>query len=300
MRCGIAAIQALAIHPHYRQLDGILEEATNIAESLFRKKLDCDLIVNMPVENARAILEPEIERLIKTQRPTGMWKIKDCRRISYGVLKALKHSEYLTSLLEEDRFRRDPFLSFRNENDYYDLVVRRNIMEAPLPNDADLVEQFVRDAFAGQDDKGSWNDTVISTSNNIEKLAELGLGLDDPHIRRSADWLLRMCAEDVYRLSRNMGGVVVAHNMFSSQDRQAEFKSALAERPEWNHVGLCYMHLPMIQTGAALKALILLWLENDERVITACDNLLELRQTYGGWCDSNIRNGLIASSKIAR
>ena len=285
------------MHPCYNQRHGIMEEAMEIARGLFRKKLDCIFISNMSVENARAILEPEIDRLLRTQRPMGMWKIKDCRRISYGLLKALKHSGYLASLLNESRFRHDPFRSFRDDSDYYALVARRNIMEAPLPGDADIREQMVSDLFTEQDEKGSWNGTVISTSSRIEMLIELGMGLDDARIEKSANWLLSMCEEDVYRLSKNMGGVVVAHSMFSVQDREAEFKSALAERPEWNPVGLCYIHLPMIQTGAALKALILLGLENDGRVIAACDNFLELRETYGGWCDTNIRKGLIAKQK---
>jgi hypothetical protein len=274
-----------------------MKEAMEMAESFFKKKLDCSFILNMPVENARAILEPEIDRLLRTQRPTGMWKIKDARRISYGVLKGLKYSGHLKFLLSEGRFRRDPFLPFRAEDDYYGFVVRRNIMETESPTDAKLQEKLASDIFAAQDEEGSWNGTVISTSNHIEKLVELGIGLDDPRIQKSADWLLSVCTEDVYRLSGNMGGFLVAHHMFSSQDRGSEFKSALAEKPEWNPVGLCYMHLPMIQTGAALKALVSLGFENDERVIAAYDNLLELRREYGGWCDSNVRNGLIAKRK---
>ena len=300
MRCSIAAIQALAMHPRYRLHDGIMDEAMRMAEELFRKKLDCGFITNMPVGNACQFLDPEVGRLLRTQRPTGMWKIKDCRRISHDVLRALKHTGHLATLLLEGRFRRDPFLSFRHENDYYGLVVRRNIMDSLLPGDTELREQFASDIFAGQDKEGSWNSTVISTSSHIEKLVELGVDPDDACVQKAADWLLSMCAGDVYRLSRNMGGVVVAHNMFSSQDRRAEFKSALMEKPEWNPVGLCYMHLPMIQTGAALKTLIRLGFESDQRVIAACDNLLELRQTYGGWCDSNIRTGLLAKQKADR
>ena len=300
MRCSTAAIQVLAMHPRYAQQVEIMAESMEMAEMLFKKQLDCIFIINMPVEKAHAVLEPEIPRLIRTQRPSGMWKIKDCNRISYGVLKALKHSGHLISLFRENSFRRDPFLSFRDDNDYYGFVVRQNIMETPLPSDANLYEQLVSDIFVGQDESGSWNNTVISTSNHIESLVELGLCLDDRRIRKSADWLLSMCAEDVHRESKKVGGVVVAHNMFSSQDRAAEFKSALAEKPEWNPVGLCYKHLPMIQTGTALKALIRLGLEDDERVIAACDNLLALKQTYGGWCDTNIRNGLLAKQKAVR
>jgi hypothetical protein len=277
-----------------------MEEAMKIAKDLFEKKLDCSFITTMSVENARAILDAEIDRLIRTQRPTGMWKIKDAKRISYWVLRALKHSEHLTSLLEEGRFRRDPFLPFRDEDDYYGFAVRRNIMEEPLSRDVKLQEQLVADIFSEQDEAGSWNGAVISTSSHIEKLMELGIGFDDQRIKRSADWLLSTCEEDVRRISNNMGGFVVAHSMFSSDDRGAEFRSALEEKPEWNPVRLCYIHLPMIQTGAALKALIRLGLENDARVIAACDNLLELRHIYGGWCDSNIREGLIAMQKAGQ
>lgn len=246
MRCSTAAIQALAMHPLYGRRDEIMAEAMAVIEVLFKKQLDCTFIINMPVEKAYAILEPKIPRLIRTQRPSGMWKIKDCRRISYGVLKALKHSGHLTPLLRENRFRRDPFLSFHEDNDYYGFAVRRNIMAAPLPSDAGLQGQLVSDIFGGQDEEGSWNNTVISTSHHIELLVELGLCLDDERMRKSADWLLSMCVEDVHRESRKIGGVVVAHNMFSSQDRAAEFKSALAEKPEWNPVRACYMHLPMM------------------------------------------------------
>lgn len=301
MRCSTAVMQVLAMHPRYAQHEEIMAEAMALSETLLKgKQLDCTFIMNMPVEKAYSILDPEIPRLIKTQRPSGMWKTKDSQRISYGVLKALKHSGHLASLLREDRFRHDPFREFRDASDYYGLVVRRNIMAELLPTDARLREQLVSDILATQDEDGSWNQTVISTSNHIESLVELGLDLDDRPVRKSADWLLSTCAEDVYRKAKKVNGVVAAHNMFSSQDRKAEFQSALAEKPNWNPVSLCYMHLPMIQTGAALKALMRLGFENDRRVIAACDNLLFLKQTYGGWCETNIRIGLLAEQKAAK
>jgi len=297
MRCSTAVIQALMMHPNYKQYDWIMEEAIKMAKPHFKNQWDVSFLVNLTVKNAYEIIDPEIPRLIKTQKSNGLWKVKDSKRISYGLLKALKYSGYLTKLLEEGRFRYDPFLSFQNENDYYGFVVRKNIMEIQISDDMILMEQLTSDIFNKQDINGSWNNTVISTSNHIETLLELRIGRDDSHIQKGADWLFSVCSEDVYRQSNNMGGFLVAHNMFSSQNRESEFKIALAEKPEWNPKGLCYMHLPMIQTGIALKTLILLGFENDKRVLSACDNFLELRQFYGGWCDSNIRNGLIDQKK---
>ena len=127
MRCSTAAILALAMHPRYRQRDGVMEESGKMARDHFKGSLDCTFILNMPVEIGKAILEPEITRLVKTQRPSGMWKIKDCRRISYDLLKALKYSGHLTPLLREDRFRHDPFRSFRDDSDCYGFVVRQRL-----------------------------------------------------------------------------------------------------------------------------------------------------------------------------
>ena len=300
MRCSTAIIQALMAHPNYRGYDWVMEEAINMAKAHFKNHWDVSFLLNLSVKDAYEIIDPEIPRIIKTQKSNGLWKIKDSRRISYGLLKGLKYSGHLAILLKENQFRYDPFLSFREENDYYGFAFRQSIMERLLPDDAKLREQLASDIFSQQDANGSWNDTVISTSNHIEMLLELGFGKDDPHIQRGADWLFGVCSEDVYRQSNNMGGFLVAHNMFSSQNRHEEFKSALAEKPEWNPVGLCYMHLPNIQTGIAIKTLVRLGFEDDRRVISACDNFVELRQNYGGWCDSNIRNGLIAQRKSSK
>jgi len=88
--------------------------------------------------------------------------------------------------------------------------------------------------------------------------------------------------------------------MFSGANRRDEFRSAKAEHPEWIPVGACYHHLPMIQTGFALKALIDLGFADDPRVIAGCENLVELHGAYGGWCDTNIRCGLQAKARQAR
>jgi hypothetical protein len=301
MRCSTAAIQALVLHPQYKNKDGILTEAVNIAQNMVRKNFDFSFIRNLHSISAREIITPEIPRILKTQRSSGMWKIKDTRRISYELLSALRHSGILAELLNGSRFRHDPFRSFCEEKDYYAFVVRRNIMGDILKNeDSSLQRELISNILSERNEDGDWNGTVISTSNHLEMLVELGIASDDCRLRKSVEWLLSVCIENVPRFSKKFPGVIVAHHMFSTESREAEFQSAKEEKSEWNPCGGCYRHLPMIQTGFALKVLIRLGYENDERVIAACNNLLELRRTYGGWCDSNIRNGLLAQQKAER
>ena len=300
MRCSTAAIQALVLHPQYRNKDGILTEAVNIAENMVRKNFAFSFVRNLPPASAQEIMTPEIPRILKTQRSNGLWKIKNARIISYDVLSALRHSEILAELLNASRFRYDHFQSFREETDYYALVVRRNTIGDMFNDDPSLQGELISTILSKRNKEGDWNGTVISTSNHLEMLVELGIASDDSRISKSIDWLLSVYIEDVPRFSKKFPGVVVAHHMFSTEAREAEFQSAKEEKSEWNPVGLCYCHLPMIQTGFALKVLIRLGYENDERVIAACNNLLELRRIYDGWCDSNIRNGLLAQQRGQR
>jgi hypothetical protein len=81
--------------------------------------------------------------------------------------------------------------------------------------------------------------------------------------------------------------------MFSSANRGAEFESARAEKPEWLPRAVCYGHLPMIQTGAALRELLRLGYGEDARVRAACENLVEIHEGYGGWCNSYITHTLL-------
>jgi hypothetical protein len=113
-----------------------------------------------------------------------------------------------------------------------------------------------------------------------------------------AEWLFGTYETDVIRHSNNIGGLVAAHNMFTSPNRYNEFESAEKEKPEWIPRQLCYNHLPNIQTGEAIKTLIMLGFENDSRVISACENFIWMKEKYGGWCDSFIRNTLIAENKL--
>lgn len=296
MRCSSAVVQSLIMHPRYKNIPWVAEEAYKNACG----QDDYRYTIVLPVSEAYKVMEAAKSEIIKTQRPSGGWKIKDSARISFWLLKTLDYTGHLEVMLKEGSFRYNPFKPFRDRSDLYSFVIRRDLMKAPIQSDAGLSEKLAEEIFAIQDGDGSWNGTVMSTCHHIEKLLMLGMKSNDEHIRKGADWLFGKYKTDVIRHSNNLGGTVVAHAMFTSSERNNEFVSAEKEKPEWIPRQLCYNHLPNIQTGEAIKTLIKLGFEEDSRVISACENFIWMREKYGGWCDSNVRNTLIEESKLKR
>ncbi len=296
MRCSSAVTQALIMHPRYKNIPWVAEEAYKNACG----QDDYRYTIVLPAAKAYRIIEAAKDGIIKTQRPSGGWKVKDSARISFWLLKTLDYTGHLEVMLKEGSFRYDPFKLFRNGSDLYSFTVRRDLMKAPNLDDAELCEKLTEEIFVNQDKDGSWNRTVMSTCHHIEKLLLLGIKYDDDRVRKGADWLFGTYKTDVIRHSNNLGGTVVAHAMFTSSERNNEFVSAEKEKPEWIPRQLCYNHLPNIQTGEAIKTLIKLGYEEDSRIISACENFIWMREKYGGWCDTNVRNTLIEENKSKR
>lgn len=296
MRCSSAVAQSLIMHPRYKNIPWVNEEAYKNAYG----QDDYRYTIALPVLEAHKVIEDAKDEIIKTQRSSGGWKVKDSARISFWLLKALDYTGHLEVMLKEGNFRYDPFKLFRDGIDLYSFVIRRDLMKAPLDSDGVLGVKLAEEIFANQDETGSWNGTVMSTCYNIEKLLMLGINSDDERVRKSAGWLFGTYRTDVIRHSNNLGGTVTAHSMFTSSERNNEFVSAVKEKPEWIPRQLCYNHLPNIQTAEAIKTLIRLGFGEDSRVISACENFIWMKEKYGGWCDSNVRNTLIEESKSKR
>ncbi len=293
MRCSSAVAEALIMHPRFKNIPWVAEAAYKNA----CEQDDYRYTIALPVPEAYKVIQAKKDEIIKTQRPSGGWKIKDSTRISYWLLKAMDYTGHLETMLKDGRFRYDPFKPFRDGKDLYSLAVRRDLMKAPARGDKELGETLAGEIFALQREDGSWNGTVMSTCHHIGLLLIAGIKTDDERIRKSAGWLLGTYKTDVIRHSNNFGGSTAAHAMFTSDDRQSEFASAENEKPEWIPRQLCYNHLPVIQTGEAIKTLITLGFGEDGRVLSACENFVLMKEKYGGWCDSNVRNFLIAESK---
>lgn len=299
MRCGEIAVAGLASHPRYRRRAAWRAAGVQMATRRLDKRFDFWVVELLTNEDARPLMRGWVPRLIRIQRPTGLWKVKDAKRVSCGVLLALRHAGFLDGLREAKQLRYDPLKPFAGGLDYYDLLVRRTVLAEQGAVDR-AAAQLIKETLGRQQADGSWDGTVVSTCHHVERVMRLGASAGDRRLRKAASWLLQHCMDDVSRQSPAMGGVIVAHDMFSSADRASEFSSALQLRPEWDPKSACFRHLPNIQNGLAIRTLVALGHADDRCVIRACENLVELAQRFGGYCDTDIRKGLETCQARAR
>jgi len=100
MRCGEIAVLGLTSHPRYRGCRTWREASVRMVNHPLDKRFDFWVVELLGNEDARSVGQPWVPRLIRIQRPTGMWKIRDAKRISCGVLLALRHARLLGELLK--------------------------------------------------------------------------------------------------------------------------------------------------------------------------------------------------------
>lgn len=291
MRCGEIAILALFSHPRYREHNAWREAGVEMVHRRVAERFDFWVVELLRNEDARSLVQSWIPRLVRIQRPTGMWKIKNAKRNSCGVLLALRHAGLLDELLAQKLLRYDPLAPFMDGVYYFDVVVRRELLAETGEVDR-AAARLIRGIEERQRGDGSWDGTVVSTCYYAERMIRLGTSARNARLQKAAGWLLEHAIENVERQSPRMGGVAVAHHMFSHEDRTVEFDSAMHLYPEWDPKSACFRHLPNIQNGLAIRTLVRLGHADSEPVLRACENLVELGQRFGGYCDTNIRKAL--------
>lgn len=299
MRCECAAHHALLTNRTYKSVSWALQDATAEVARCFQRKLDTtEYLMILPSDTARTILGEHESRIAGAQRSTGGWKVKDTHRISLGYLKAYQHSGLLPEFLS--LLRHDPYQLFADQPDIFGLLARERVFVRPNDNDGKLRKILRQAILDAQLPNGSWENSVLATALFAHQLLDLGLASGASPLREAAKFLFSCQMEDVERRSSNHGGILVAHHMFSNPDRAVEFHAAVRYRAEWIPRAACYRHLPMVQTGMAVKCLNAMGYEDDPRVLAACRNLVEIHEKYGGYCDSLIRNGIIAEERLRK
>lgn len=230
----------------------------------------------LPRRTAKRVLIACLPEIRRRQMPSGVWKRKYAEPRSYRILCALKHAGLLDATAKGQVLKYDPFKGFAHGRDLYGYLVRRNVMQEPLPTDARLQRRLIRSVREAQNRDGSWSETVVMTALQLELLLELGATPDTPTAKKGAAWLLDQYQESV----RGCGGgdrvVATVDSMFTTVSRGAEFGSAATALPEEDPKSGCFCSLPLIQTGLAIRALARAGVADDPRVRASCRSLLAI------------------------
>jgi hypothetical protein len=152
-----------------------------------------------------------------------------------------------------------------------------------------------------QQKDGSWDGVVSTTGIQMERLLELGCACEDPIIQKGVSWLLNQYRESIESRRPKASWTVSMNHVFTTGDYGKEFHSAQNVMPHTKLASACFMSLPMIQTGIALRILSKLGLHTDNRVINSFHSLAELQikvedikglvanATEGNWCAHQCR-----------
>jgi hypothetical protein len=300
MRCTDAVLSAFLSHPVYKSRQEFIEAGIELAQKNWA------FAYYLPQDSANYALNDYLKRIVKKQRPTGLWEKKYGEKKAYAILRSLKHARMLPDLIVSGVLKYDPYKPFSESKDLYGFLVRKNIMESILTDDPDLQRQLISEITNVQDKNGSWNNTVVTTSFRIERLLELGFEPDALAIMKGAEWILSQFRETIERRRPRATWSVFMNNVFTNEDCGAEFHSALEDIPEGIPRNSCFSALPLIQTALALRVLVRLGFEDDERVAKSYQSLLDINvppkhnPRLPGWCAHQCRFLLEDRVKVER
>lgn len=289
MRCSDSIAYALFTNVNYSGIEWVKKSVFLNAKVEFEKRGNCKYLRYLPSNLANDIITPAINKIIRSQKTTGGWKVKETRMFTHYYLQAFINSGLHSSILP--KLRHDPIVFLTNGNDIYSIAAERIFNKVNMSQtDIEKRVKYITDL---QNRDGSWDETVISTIHHLEMLHESGLGKTSKYIQKGVLFIKKNLIDDVASTTKHYFGQIVAKNMFSTVNRLKEFESAVKYKPEWDPKRLCYMHIPNIQNAYAIEILNLLGFEDDPSVRKACDNLVELYVKYRGFCETNIRKTII-------
>ncbi len=283
LRCTIGSIIPLMLSRKYGQYtDELFNQYKKYFESIITHK-SFYILPDLPSRVSELLFKPVIPAIVKGQRSSGLWKIKDAQRTTYEILLVFKHLNLLDQYVSNHSFKYDVVKELEYNYDYYPLLIKSLVLKNLKQKDKSEIDRHIKNITKNQKPDGSWDNTLVATVINMEKLLALGLKKNDQAIKKGAGFLFRNFNKEVTGYKG-----INAHDMFSN-DSNIEFASACRLKPEWVSRRICFHHLPIIQNSMSIKMLIKSGYEKDTRVEAALDNLFALHTKYHGFCRSNIR-----------
>ena len=298
LRCTIAGMIPILMSEKYSNLhESIFTNSRSYFDSILKNE-SYYILRYLPPDIAKELVESYMTEVLKKQRKTGLWKIKDAERITYDIYAALKHIGILYEVLSSGLIKYDTLACISDSYDYYSLLLKKNIFGTLSKKDGEMITDYINDIYGKQEINGSWGNSVIETSVHLERLTELGLTLDNETVSHGCNYLFSNLNSDFSAHHVGSPYGFKAQYMFSGKDRTMEFEAAQKLKPEWIPRAVCFHHVGVIQNSVALITLLRLGFGENDSVIHAIDNLYSIYNEYHGFCDSDIKKKYVSDNEI--
>ena len=298
LRCIVAGMIPILMSEKYSGLhENILANSRSYFDSILKSE-SYYILRYLPPDILKEFAQSHIIEVLKKQRKTGLWKIKDAHRITYDIYAALKRMRILTETLNSGLIKYDTLSCIIGNYDYNSLLIKKNIFNTLTEEDSKIISNYINKISARKESNGSWGNTVIETSVYLEKLTELGLISDNKVVSLGCDYLFSNLNPELpaHHVGKPYG--FKTDYMFSGKDRGREFEAAKKLKPEWMPRAVCFHHVGVIQNSVALMTMLRLGFEKDDFIMRAIDNLYNIYSQYKGFCDSDIKKKYVSDNKI--
>ena len=236
----------------------------------------------MPFEIASRILLPETSLILSEQKSNGLWQ--NSPRVTYDILSALKNIQVLDDLIASKKLE-NVAEKLAGKYDYYSLLIKSIIYRCITENDVEEINKLIRYIQGTQNENGSWENTVVATIHNLERLHNLGVSFPNNSVQKAISFIFQnsnLMWPAFQSSCREYG--LQSQYVFSTEARDQEFESAQKYKEEMVPKLICYRHLDIMQNSLSLKLLLQLGLEEDKRVESALDNLYSMYKSYNSLC----------------
>ena len=133
IRCDHGGVVGLITNRHFCNLDWAQQVGRKLALGLLEKDGDARGLLDIAPSDARDLLLPAVPQIVKSQRSTGLWRIKNACGISLSLLKAMKHAELLKTVLPQ--LRHDPYQPFLDAEDWHGIAARHQLLKCVHPKE---------------------------------------------------------------------------------------------------------------------------------------------------------------------
>ena len=285
LRCTAAGLIPLMNSRRYAGISQTLfQEKQRAFADIIRHK-SYYLLRALPKDMAKALLTPVLPDILSRQMKNGLWRAKNAAKATFHILAALDHA----GLCDTAACKVSPLQNLGDCYDEYALLIKRLLGAAATAEDEHALDKLRREIADQQAADGSFAGTVTGTVIHIERLLDLGLPEDDPVITRGARYLLSQRKPMLQGMHTSEPYSLSVPDVFTTEDRDAEFQAAQTYKPEWLPRHVCFHTMAMIPNAVCLTLLLRLGLEEDPGVSAALQSLYALYQRHGGFCATNIK-----------